>query len=98
MQLRQLDRLARRFSDYRNSNCVEHPVRSLLTQRVYALALGYEDLNDHDELRCDGLLAPQVGKSDLKGVEHVCRRDQGYPLASSSTFNRLELGGAVNAR
>ena len=90
-----LDRLARCFSDYRNPNSVEHTVRSLLSQRVYALALGYEDLNDHDELRRDSLLALLVGKTDLTGVGRVRARDRGYPLAGSSTLNRLELGTAV---
>lgn len=49
LRLGLLDRLAECFSDARNPNSVEHPVRSLLAQRVYALGLGYEDLNDHDE-------------------------------------------------
>ena len=83
--------LAGCFSDYRNPNRVEHEVRALLAQRTYALALGYEDLNDHDQLRGDRLLALLVGKSDLAGVE------RGYPLAGSSTLNRLELGTAKAA-
>ena len=52
------------FRDYRNPNSVERSVRSLLAQRVYGLALGYEDLNDHDELRRDSLLALLVGKAE----------------------------------
>ena len=90
-----MDRLARCFRHYRNPNSVEHTVRSLLSQRVYALALGYEDLNDHAELRRDSLLALLVGKTDLTGVGRVRARDRGYPLAGSSTLNRLELGTAV---
>ncbi len=98
LRLGLLDRLARCFSDYRNPNSVEHTVRSLLGQRVYALALGYEDLNDHEELRRDSLLALLVGKTDLKGGERVRNRDRGCPLAGASTLNRLELGTAEAAQ
>ena len=56
------ERLARCFVDYRNPSSVEHDVGTLLAQRVYALALGYEDLNDHDELRRDALLSLAAGK------------------------------------
>ena len=94
LRLGLLDRLARCFSDYRNPNSVEHTVRSLLGQRVYALALGYEDLNDHEELRRDSLLALLVGKADVKGGDRVRVRDRGCPLAGASTLNRLELGTA----
>ena len=87
-------RLARCFRDYRNPGSVEHPVRSLVAQRVYALALGYEDLNDHEDLRRDSLLALLAGQGDLTGAGRVRRRDRGSPLAGSSTLNRLELGGA----
>ena len=97
LRLGLLDRLAQCFSDYRNPNSVEHTVRSLLGQRVYALALGYEDLNDHEELRRDSLLALLVGKADLKGTGRVRVRDRGYPLAGASTLNRLELGTAEAA-
>ena len=72
-----LGRLAGCFRDYRNPNSVEHSVRSLLAQRVYGLALGYEDVNDHDELRCDRLLALLVGKADLEGDGRVRARDRG---------------------
>ena len=61
---------------------------------MYALALGYEDLNDHEELHRDNLLALLVGKRDLTGAGRVRLRDRGSPLAASSTLNRLELGGA----
>ena len=60
------ERLARCFVDYRNPSSVEHDVRTLLAQRVYALALGYEDLNDHDELRRDALLSLAAGKVDRR--------------------------------
>ena len=87
-----LPRLAGCFSDYRNPNSVEHSVGALVSQRVYGLALGYEDLNDHDALRADSLLALLVGKRDLTGEARGRSRDRGYPLAGPSTLNRLELG------
>ena len=59
-----LDRPARCFSDHRNPNSAEHGVRSLAAQRIYALALGYEDLNDHEALRADSLLALLMGKAE----------------------------------
>ena len=58
---------------------------------MYGLAPGYEDLNDHDTLRADSLLAALVGKRDLTGERRGRSRDQGYPLAGSSTLNRLKL-------
>ena len=93
-----LDRAAQCFQDYRDPEAVEHSVRDLVAQRIYALALGYEDLNDHDELRRDSLLAMLVGKSDIVGETRARARDKGYPLASSSTLNRLELGDPETAR
>ena len=66
-------------------------MRTLLAQRVYALALGYEDLNDHDQLRGDALLSLAAGKVDPTGAGRVRERDRGVALASSSTLNRLEL-------
>ncbi|MFB3079429.1 MAG: IS1380 family transposase [Lysobacterales bacterium] len=86
-----LDRVARSFSDYRNPNSIEHSVHALVAQRIYGLALGYEDLNDHDVLRADSVLALLVGKRDLTGEDRERERDRGYPLAGSSTLNRLEL-------
>ena len=52
------------FTDHRNPDRIEHTVEELIAQRIYALALGYEDLNDHDDLRHDPLLAVLVGKPD----------------------------------
>ena len=69
------------FRDYRDPDLIEHTVEELVAQRVYGLALGYEDLNDHEELRKDPLLAVLVEKSDPE--EEV--------LAGKSTLNRLEL-------
>src|SRR5690606_20695499 len=57
----------------------------------YGLALGYEDLNDHDDLKWDPLLALAVGKGDVEGAGRRRRSDKGKALASSSTLNRLEL-------
>lgn len=92
-----LDRLATCFTDYRNPNAVEHRVQALVAQRVYGLALGYEDLNDHDVLRKDSVLALLVGKQDLIGEARVREQDRGNPLAASSTLNRLELSTSATA-
>jgi Transposase DDE domain group 1 len=92
-----LTRLASCFTDYRNPNSVEHSVQALVAQRVYGLALGYEDLNDHDALRADSVLALLVGKRDLTGEHRERERDRGHPLAGSSTLNRLELGTPTSA-
>jgi len=73
------------FRDYRNPDLIEHSVEELVAQRVYGLALGYEDLNDHEELRKDPLLAVLVEKSDPVGEA----------LAGKSTLNRLELTPAT---
>ena len=85
--LRQADRkisLLRRvvacFTDYRQPERIEHHLEEMLAQRIYGLALGYEDLNDHEQLRQDPLLGVLAGKKDLWG-----------PLAGKSTLNRLEL-------
>ena len=62
-----VERFAGCFTDARDPGSVEHAVEDLVRQRTYALALGYEDLNDHDELRSDALLAAVVGKADPTG-------------------------------
>jgi hypothetical protein len=85
-----LKRLAACFSDHRRQDRVEHPVETLVAQRVYALALGYEDLNDHDQLRSDPLLAVLAGQRDCTGKQRKRARDQGHALAGKSTLNRLE--------
>jgi hypothetical protein len=69
-------------------------VEELVAQRVYGLALGYEDLNDHEELRRDPLLAVLVEKPDPTGETRARARDQGKALAGKSTLNRLELSAA----
>jgi hypothetical protein len=79
------------FTDHRHPDLIEHTVEHLLARRVYGLALGYEDLNDHDDLRRDPLLAAVVGKTDPTGQTRQRRRDRGKALAGKRTLNRLEL-------
>ena len=83
--------LADCFRDHRDRSRIEHSVEELVAQRILALACGYEDLNDHDELREDPLFAVAVGKSDPTGTERPRQRDVGAPLAGHSTLNRIEL-------
>jgi len=85
-------RLAACFYDGRDQRFVEHEVQELLAQRLLALCAGYEDINDHNDLRLDPLMAAVAGKSDPTGMDRVCSRDKGKPLAGASTLNRLELG------
>lgn len=87
-----LEQFAACFKDHRNPDLVEHSLEELLRQRVFGLALGYEDLNDHDELRSDPLLASAVGKVDPTGSDRRQQQDRGKPLAGKSTLNRLEWG------
>ena len=79
-----VDRFAGCFRDGRRADLVEHEVRTLVGQRVFGLALGYEDLNDHDWLRHDPVMAVLVGKL-------AARRRDCAPAAGKSTLNRLEL-------
>src|SRR5258708_13219638 len=72
------------FHDERRADLIEHEVVTLLGQRVFGIALGYEDLNDHDELRHDPMMAVLAGKLEA-------RRDDCAPVAGKSTLNRLEL-------
>jgi hypothetical protein len=83
--------MAKCFTDHRDPELIEHSVEELLAQRVIGLAAGYEDLNDHNRLRCDPLLALAAGKADPSGQNRRDERDKGKALASSSTLNRLEL-------
>jgi hypothetical protein len=86
-RLNLLPRLAECFLDRRNPVLVTHPVAEMVAQRVYGIALGYEDLNDHEQLRQDPLLHVLTGKAKMQ-----------EPLAGKSTLNRLELGKAVPDR
>jgi hypothetical protein len=94
-QLEQRHEIVRRFAacftDYRCATQIEHPLLDLVTQRVFGLALGYEDLNDHDQLRSDPMLAVALGKDDVKGEQRRRKQDRGKALAGKSTLNRLEL-------
>jgi Transposase DDE domain group 1 len=82
--IRLLDRFAGCFIDRRKPELIEHGVATLLGQRVFGIALGYEDLNDHDELRHDPVMAVLCGK--LQAGRANCA-----PVAGKSTLNRLEL-------
>ena len=77
-----LGRLAGCFGDGRKQELIEHTMEEMLSQRIYGLALGYEDLNDHEQLRSDPLMGLLSGKRRLD-----------EPLAGKSTLNRLELTG-----
>lgn len=83
-----LSRLAGCFLDGRNAALVKHEVGQMLAQRVYGLALGYEDLNDHEQLRRDPLMRLLAGKAE-PGTE---------ALAGKSTLNRMELGDGMPSR
>ena len=86
-----VDRFAACFADSRAPELIEHTVRTLVGQRIFALALGYEDVVDHDELRHDPTMAVLAGKL-------TARRKDCAPLAGKSTLNRLELGGSEQTR
>jgi len=86
-----LDSFAGCFIDHRDPRYTEFSVRELLAQRVFGLALGYEDLNDHDQLRKDPLLATLAGRADPTGQDRPREQDRGSGLAGKSTLNRLEL-------
>jgi hypothetical protein len=86
-----VDRLAACFTDYRKVELIEHRVATLVGQRVFGIALGYEDLNDHDELRRDPVMAVLAGK--LEAARANCA-----PVAGKSTLNRLELSRETATR
>jgi hypothetical protein len=84
-----IDRLARCFIDRRDPQLIEHSVRTLIGQRVFGMALGYEDLNDHESLRHDAVFGALLGKLEPR------RRSGCAALAGKSTLNRLELHPAA---
>ena len=86
-----IDRFAACFRDVRRQDLTEHEVKTLIGQRVFGLALGYEDLNDHDELRHDPVMAILAGKLEA-------RREDCAPVARKSTLNRLELSRPLATR
>ena len=85
--LKLLPRLAKCFLDGRNQSMVEHSILEMLSQRIYGLALGYEDINDHEQLRKDPVFGILAGREELD-----------EPLAGKSTLNRMELGTGVKSR
>jgi len=86
-RLNLLARLAECFLDGRNQERVEHSIREMLSQRIYGLALGYEDINDHEQLRKDPVFGILAGREELE-----------EPLAGKSTLNRMELGCGTKDR
>src|SRR5687768_8674408 len=96
--LRQIDRglgvsrsLAGCFHDLRDARFVDHLLPQLLAQRLYGLALGYEDINDHQTLRLDPLLAVACEKRDPLGQDRRRPEHRAVALAAPATLNRLEL-------
>lgn len=86
-RLRLTERLSGCFADQRDQKRVEHSVEEMLRQRVFSLALGYEDLNDQEQLKQDPMLRLLVGKAN-----------QEEDLAGKSTLNRLELSTGITSR
>src|SRR6202142_1265009 len=86
-RLNLLPRLAECFLDGRNQALVEHSILEMLSQRIYGLALGYEDINDHEQLRTDPVFGILAGREELD-----------EPLAGKSTLNRMELGSGTQDR
>ena len=86
-----IDRFAGCFVDHRSEELVEHLIPTLVGQRVFGIALGYEDLNDHDDLRHDPVMAVLAGKLEA-------RRQDCAPVAGKSTLNRLELSRGAPTR
>jgi hypothetical protein len=86
-RLNLLPRLAQCFLDGRNQDLIEHSILEMLSQRIYGLALGYEDINDHEQLRQDPVFGILAGREELE-----------EPLAGKSTLNRMELGAGTPDR
>jgi hypothetical protein len=86
-----VERFAGCFVDRRRPEFVEHQVATLVGQRIFGIALGYEDLNDHDQLRHDPLMAVLAGKLEA-------HRKDCAPVAGKSTLNRLELSSSTASR
>jgi hypothetical protein len=86
-RLNLLPRLAGCFLDGRNQALIDHSILEMLSQRIYGLALGYEDINDHEQLRTDPVFGILAGREEL-----------GEPLAGKSTLNRMELGAGTKDR
>jgi hypothetical protein len=86
-KVRIIERLAQQFVDHRYPELIEHSVRELIGQRVLALALAHEDLNDHDRLCLDPLLVAALGKRDLTGAKRFREQDRArrWPARARST-------------
>lgn len=80
-RLNLLPRLAGCFLDGRDQKQIDHSIQEMLSQRIFGLALGYEDINDHEQLRRDPVFGILAGRQDLE-----------QPLAGKSTLNRMEMG------
>jgi hypothetical protein len=93
-----VDEFARCFSDGRDRRYVEHSLRQMVAQRLYALALGYEDLNDHDQLRYDPLFAALCQSEDPQGNDRRRERDVGKALSNSTSLGRMERVGSAPDR
>lgn len=93
-RLKLTERFGQCFTDYRDPRFTEFSVLDLLRQRIYGLVAGYEDLNDHQDLRRDPCLAATVGREDPSGQDRRDEDQKGHPLAGKSTLNRLELAVA----
>lgn len=87
-RLRVIERLAACFVDRREASLTRHSVAEMVAQRVYGLALGYEDLNDHEQLRQDPMLRLLAGKTEIAE----------QPLAGKSTLSRLERNDGKASR
>ncbi len=90
--------LAQCFKDQRDPIWVDHSVQQMVAQRIYGLAQGYEDLNDHQRLRLDPLLAAACGKEDPLGEDRVNPAFRGIALAAPCTLNRMELSNNKSDR
>jgi hypothetical protein len=94
-----LDAFAACFDDYRDQRFVDHGIRQMVAQRVYGLCLGYEDINDHEQLRYDPVFATLCDQADVEGKRRLRSEDLGKALAGKSTLNRLETAGdSVSSR
>ncbi len=101
--LRQVDRafgvsrlLASRFQDRRDARLIDHRLEELLAPRLHALALGYQDLDDHDTLRRAPLLPVAAGKLGPLGADH--KQARGHAPGAPGTLNRLELSDPKSSR
>src|SRR2546425_3374099 len=86
--IKMTDRFASCFHDVRRQELIEHEVVTLIRQRVFGIALGYEDINDHDELRHDPLMAVLAGK--LQAPRDACAPEAGKSAPNLLEASKLE--------